>query len=99
VINYTSQASGLTHKRFMDPINSNKILLLMTTLSIFGDWTANSNGVKGLLYPIQFTITPTVLNYEEYSIEVKTYRMMRLTKLHFSQVIFNYNDVRSSNKY
>ncbi len=37
VINYTTQAAGLTHNTFLPPYSRNKVLLFMTTLRFMGN--------------------------------------------------------------
>jgi hypothetical protein len=36
VINYTTQASGLTHNTFQAPFNRNKVLLFITSMNFYG---------------------------------------------------------------
>ena len=49
--------------------------------------------------PVQFHITPEVLNLFHYRWNITLYHQVMVTNVHFSEIIFNSDDVFSSEKY
>ena len=87
-INYTKQAAGLTFTSFSQPLSSNYIVIFMTSLWI------RSSGT-----PLQIHVYPQVVNASHYMWNVTLYTKTLVTNLHFSEIIFNSDDVQSSQKY
>jgi len=82
-INYTSQASDRTFKRFTTPYNRNTIVLFMTSLWIratFGVFTKS---------PVQLHVYNGVINESFYFWNITLRTGVLVTNVHFSQVIFN----------
>ena len=86
-INYTAQAAGLTHNQFTLPYSSNKIVLFMTSF-----W------VRGTL-SVKFHIYTGIVNQSHYFWNATLETMVLVTNVHFSQIIFNSDDVQSSKQY
>lgn len=74
---------------FSTPLSSNKMVLFITSLWITG--TAN--------YVTKVHITPTILNTTHYKWVATAFKNLKVTKLQFSQIIFNEDDVLASGKY
>ena len=49
--------------------------------------------------PLQFHITPTVLSSDIYLLNATLFKSVKITNVHFSQVIFNKIDIQNSEKY
>jgi hypothetical protein len=88
-VNYTQQAFDRNFKTFTAPLASNKIVLFMTSLWI--------RGTFGL--PIEFHINVEVITSDTYLLNATLERNVMITNVHFSEVIFNIDDVESSNRY
>ena len=73
-INYTSQAAGQQFTQFTNPLSGNYIVIFMTSL-----WIRATTG-----YPVQFHITPTVLNITHYQWNITLYQNLLVTNVHFS---------------
>ena len=88
-IDYTQQAHGKQFAHFTAPYASNYIVLFITSL-----WIRGRTG-----YPVQFHIYPEVLNDTHYKWNITLYQNVLITNVHFSEIIFNSDDVQSSEKY
>ena len=88
-INYTLQSSANRYKVFTDPLSSNKIVLFLSSLEINATNT----------YAIDFTVSVSVLNSSHYRWTVRIDRMAYVGKVHFSLIVYNEDDVKSSNRY
>ena len=89
MINYTQQATGRSFNTFTQPYTSNKIVLYITNLWIQGDFG----------YPVQMHITPSVINSSHYQWTATLWTQVRITRLQFSQIIFNQDEVANSLQY
>ena len=87
-INYTQQAQGLTFTSFTQPLANNYIVIFMTSL-----WIRSSGA------PLQLHVYPQVVNSSHYMWNITLYTKTLVTNLHFSEIIFNSDDVESSKKY
>jgi hypothetical protein len=85
-INYTQQASGRKFKIFTEPLSGNHIVIFLTSL-----WIQGTSGD-----PLQIHITTDIVNSSHYMWNVTLYRKIKLTNIHFSQIIFNSDDVEAS---
>jgi hypothetical protein len=88
-IDYTVQAHGLRFSNFTDPLGSNYVVIFMTSL-----WIAGTFGK-----PVQFHVDVKVVNTTHYMWNVTMYQSVVVTNVHFSEIIFNSDDVESSKKY
>jgi hypothetical protein len=88
-INYTLQSSANKYKVFTDPLSSNKIVLFLTSFEI--------NGTDG--FAMDFTVVVNVLNSSHYQWKVTIDRNAYVGKVHFSLIVFNEDDVKSSKRY
>ena len=88
-INYTAQAAGQQFTQFTTPYSGNYIVLFMTSL-----WIKGRTG-----YPVQFHVYPEVVNATHYLWNVTVYRRVMVTNVKFSQIMFNSDDVQSSEQY
>jgi hypothetical protein len=79
----------MTYTTFTKPFSSNNIVLFMTSLWIRG---AYGNFVK-------FHISTGIVDENFYYWNATLETMVLVTNVHFSQIIFNTNDVQSSKKY
>ena len=97
-IDYHAQTSGRTFRTF--PANSdgnyngNKILMLLTSLFISASF---NNGVS--YFPVQITVSYNIINATHYDWTTKLYCCAQITRLHYSMIVFNQDDVQSSNQY
>lgn len=78
-INYTQQSSANTYKTFGNPLSGNKIVLYITSLCV----VANS------ITPFKLDISYSILNTTYYSWTASVYQWSTITKLHFSEIIYN----------
>jgi hypothetical protein len=74
---------------FTNPLSSNKIVLFLTSLEI--NTTASIS--------IDFTVVVRVLNSSHYRWTVTIDRNAYVGKVHFSLIVFNEDDVKSSKLY
>ena len=88
-INYTAQTAGSQFRTFTEPLSSNYIVIFMTSL-----WIRGKTG-----YPVEFHIYPEVVNSSHYLWNITLYRRTLVTNVHFSEIIFNSDDVQSSEQY
>jgi hypothetical protein len=93
-INYTDQAIGYSHNKFTQPYSSNKIVLFMTSF-----WVRGTFGSAPDYAPVKFHITAGVVNESFYYWNATLEVECLVTNVHFSQIIFNSDDVQSSNQY
>ena len=93
-INYTAQAAGRAFNKFTTPYDRNNIVLFMTSL-----WIRASFGSGNTKYPISLRIYPYIINETHYYWNLTLRVKVLVTNCHFSQVIFNSDDVESSKKY
>ena len=94
-INYTQQAGSRTFKQFSVPLENSKVLLFLTTLFIKG---TNENLFPGI-YPIDMNIYTEIESTSEYSITVTLETKINIIRLHFSQLIFDAEEVQKTRKY
>lgn len=96
IINYTlqAQASGFTYTQFSNPLQNNVIILFMSSISITSLADSSSWGLR-----IQINVNSSVLSQTTYQIQVSFGIKTKLLKLHFSQIIFDRNDIDSSMAY
>ena len=90
-INYTAQSNafGYLHNSFTAPLTSNYIVIFMTSL-----WIRGSSGS-----PLQFHIYPEVVNSTHYCWNLTLWRNTLVTNVHFSEIIFNSDDIQASKTY
>jgi hypothetical protein len=88
-INYTLQSSANKYKVFTDPLSSNKIVLFLCSFEI------NATTASAM----DFTVVVGVLNSSHYRWTVTIDRNAYVGKVHFSLIVFNEDDVKSSKKY
>ena len=88
-INYTAQAAGQRFTKFTAPYSGNYVVIFMTSL-----WIAGSFGT-----PIKFHVNTTVINETHYAWNISLWKNVHVTNVHFSELIFNSDDVASSEKY
>ena len=92
VVNYTAQTTGMTYTKFKAPLENNRILLYIMALDIVGTNSQTS-------YPIDLRVSATVLSEETYEFKATLSYNVHITLIHFSQIMFDQEDVKSSNKY
>jgi hypothetical protein len=93
-INYTDQAAGLSHNQFTTPLSSNKIVLFMSSF-----WVRGTSGTSPNFNPVKFHVYTGVVNSSHYFWNATLETQCLVTNVHFSQIIFNSDDVQSSNQY
>jgi hypothetical protein len=71
------------------PLESNSIVIFMTSL-----WIRGTFG-----WPIKFNIESQVLNQSFYRLNASILTKVTVTNVHFSLVMFNKDDIESSQKY
>jgi hypothetical protein len=94
-INYTTQAVGRTYTEFTNPLSSNKILLYITALDI---WATGRDTTYGF-YPMELRVSYQILNQNVYRLDVELEIYTIINKLQFSMIVFNSDDVQSSQRY
>ena len=82
-INYTAQAAGKQFTQFTTPYTSNYIVIFMTSL-----WVRGSFGTG-----LHFHVTPQVINNTHYRWNITMWKKCLVTNVHFSEIIFNSDDV------
>jgi hypothetical protein len=93
-INYTDQAAGLAHNTFTTPYSSNSIVLFITSF-----WVRALFGSPPGYNPVKFHIYTGIVNESFYFWNATLETNTMVTNVHFSQIIFNSDDVQSSKKY
>jgi hypothetical protein len=88
-INYTLQSSANRFKVFTDPLSSNKIVLFLSSFEI--NATTSS--------AIDVTVVVGVLNSSHYRWTVTIDRNAYVGKVHYSLIVYNEDDVKSSKLY
>jgi hypothetical protein len=88
-IDYSAQASSMTYNTFTQPFNRNFIVVFMTSF-----WVQTDYG-----YVTKCQITAEVVNGTHYRLTASVKERMMVTNWHVSQVIFNADDVESSERY
>jgi hypothetical protein len=87
-INYTQQAEGRMFTKFTTPLTGNSIVLYMTSFWVRATFKSGST-----TYPIKFHVYTQILNSSFYLWNITLSTMVEVTNVHFSQIIFNSNDV------
>jgi hypothetical protein len=87
-INYTDQAKGLLHSKFTTPYSSNNIVLYMTSF-----WVRGTFGTAPNYCPVKFHIYTGIVNESFYFWNATLETKVLVTNVHFSQIIFNSDDV------
>ena len=90
-INYTAQTDGRIFRYFTEPYNTNHIVLYISAL-----WIAASFRSGSTYYPIKMHIYTGIVNSTHYYWNLTLSTQVRITNIHFSQVIYNSADVQSS---
>lgn len=80
-INYTQQAEGLTYTTFQQPLNSNSIVLFITSLWIRATFASKTNNVPN---PIQLHIYTGIFNESFYWWNLTLKSQVLITNIHFS---------------
>lgn len=90
-INYTLQAGTIssTYLTFNPILTNNKILLFMTSLYIEG----GTMDKTGTAYPINLYVDASPKTTSTYMLTVNYSMNSKLTKLHFSMIVFDQADV------
>ncbi len=94
IINYSVQAAGRQYNTFQDPLDSNKILLYITSINIMATGLTLVS-----TFPFNMRISYQIISSTTYNISVSISIQAMITKLQFSMIIFNQNDVENSKKY
>ncbi len=71
-------------------------MLYITSLYIRG---YQDNMSPSTAYPINIDISYQILDSTNYLLNVTVFQNVIVTRLHFSQIIYNIDDVQSSNAY
>ena len=88
-INYTNQALGRPYNSFAAPLTSNHVVLFMTR---FG-FSCNSGS------PVELHISTEIVNSSFYMWNATIFQNVAISGLGFSEIIFNSDDVQSSERY
>lgn len=88
-INFTKQAGSSPYNYFPSPLSNNKIVLFMT--SLFIDGIVESSPTQST--PINLEVDYKIKTNETYQLSLTFGVETLLTRLHFSMVIFNEEDV------
>lgn len=96
-VNYATQAGtiGSAYTQFSLPLTNNKILLFMTTLYVEG----GTMDKTGTAYPLNLNADATPVSATTYVFNVSYSINSKVTKLHFSMIVFDQFDVQSSGAY
>lgn len=89
LIDYSQQSAANTYKAFTTPLSGNKVVLFITSLCVLANSTT----------PFKLNIQYQIINSTFYSWTATVFQYSTVTKLHFSEIIFNENDVTSSKLY
>ena len=92
IVNYTAQTTGMTYTKFKAPLENNRILLYIMALDIWATYNPSA-------YPIDLRVSATVLSEETYEFKATLSTSVEIRLIHFSQIMFDEEDVKSSNKY
>lgn len=87
-VNYTKQciANGYTtYKYFTQPYTNFKILLFITSIFIDGD----NEGPSLIFRPLDMKVKTTILSNTIYQFNVTSTYLVKITRLHFSMIIFD----------
>lgn len=84
----------MTYTKFQQPLSSNNIVLFITSLWIRATFASGSTK-----YPIKFHIYTGIVNESFYWWNATLSVQVLITNVHFSQIIFNTDDVQASNQY
>lgn len=97
-INFTTQSTptGASFTQFTLPLTNNRIVIFPTTLYLSGTEEPTPSSPN---LPISMEITPTLLTTQIYSLAVRVGVNVTITKLHFSIVFYDYEDIFASNTY
>jgi len=94
IIDYSTQSLGRQYTKFGVPLTGNKMLLYICALHI---WASFRTATK--MYPLDLSIKYDIESESTYKLSANFSTDAVIQKLHFSQIVYNSDDVESSKKY
>lgn len=89
MIDYTQQCAGRKYNTFPTPLNTNRILLYFTSIGIYATgWDTDKK-----FYPFDLNVNYEILTPNTYNISATVQLNVQITRLQFSMIVFNAQDV------
>lgn len=91
---------GRKYTKFGTPVNGNKMLLYICALHIWATFrSTNAKTNVTTYFPINLDVVYDIETESTYRLTATLSTNVMIAKLHFSQIVYNADDVESSKKY